>query len=86
MRCEDADLERELIREEANLKLHTSLKLLPREYRQILWLRYFDGLSNKEISEVMKKSLHNVETLVYRAKNALKKQLEKEKFVYEDLR
>ena len=86
LKNEDADLERELLKEEAGRKLHMELKRLPIEYRQVLWLRYFDGLTNKEISEVMKKSIHNVETLIYRAKNALKKQLEKEKFVYEDLR
>jgi len=33
----------------------------------------------------MKKSVHNIETLVYRARKALKAELEKENFKYEDL-
>ena len=33
----------------------------------------------------MKKSVHNVDTLVYRARKSLKTQLETEGFVYEEL-
>ena len=55
------------------------------DYRQVLWLTYFEELSNKETAAVMKKTVHSIETLVYRARNALKKQLEKEGFVYENV-
>ena len=59
-------------------------KLKP-DYQQVLWLTYFEELSNKETADVMKKSVHGIETLVYRARNALKKQLEKEGFTYENI-
>lgn len=59
--------------------------MLKPEYRQILWLIYFEEFSSKEASVVMKKSVHNIETLVYRARKSLKTQLEMEGFVYEEL-
>lgn len=61
------------------------MRSLKPEYQQVLWLVYFEGFSLKEVGVIMKKSTHNTETLVYRARNALKAKLLKEGFVYEDL-
>ena len=78
-------LESEYIREEQKITVHrTMLKLKP-EYRQVLWLIYFEGMKSKDVSIVMKKSVHNIEVLSYRARLALKSELEKEGFVYEEL-
>ena len=82
---EEQDLELSYIREERKITVHRALRKLKSEYRQILWLIYFEGFSNKEAAAVMKKSVHNVETLVYRARRSLKSQLEMEGFVYEEL-
>ena len=65
--------------------MHKLLKKLKPEYRQVLWLVYFENFSNKDVAAVMRKSVHNIETLVYRARKALKSQLEMEGFVYEEL-
>ncbi|MBR5272923.1 MAG: RNA polymerase sigma factor [Clostridia bacterium] len=73
------------IKEERKIILHNAMKKLKSEYRQILWLIYFEGFTNKEAAVVLKKSVHNVETLVYRARKSLKSQLETEGFVYEEL-
>ena len=78
-----ADLERGYLKEEQKLALHSAMKKLKPEYGRVLWLTYFDELSNKEAAAVMGKSTHAIETLVYRARNALKTQLEKEGFIYE---
>ena len=51
---------------------------LKSEYHQVLWLYYFDELPAKEIAVVMKKSVHNVETLLYRARKAARSALEAE--------
>ena len=59
-------------------------KLKP-EYRQVLWLVYFEEMSNKEAAAVMKKSVHNIEVLVSRARKSLRKQLKTEGFDHEDL-
>ena len=82
---EEDDLEEIYIREEQKIVVHRALRKLNPEYRQILWLIYFEGLSNKEAAAVMKKSVHNIETLVYRARKSLKSQLETEDFIYEKL-
>ena len=82
---DEHNIEFSYIKEERKIVVHQALKNLKFEYQQILWLVYFEGLSNKEAAVVMKKSIHNIETLVYRARRALKTQLEKEGFVYEEL-
>lgn len=79
------DLERNYIKEEQKLTLHSALKKLKPEYEKILWLTYFEELSNKEAAAIMGKSTHAIQTLVYRARNALKKQLESEGFIYENI-
>ena len=73
------------IKDEGKMILHNAMKKLKQEYRQVLWLIYFEGFTNKEAAIVMKKSVHNIETLVYRARKSLKLQLESEGFNYEEL-
>ncbi len=79
------NLEENYIKEERKITVHKAMKKLKPEYRQILWLVYFEDFSLKEAAAVIKKSVHNAETLVYRARKALKTQLETEGFVYEGL-
>lgn len=83
--CEEESLEVSYLKEERKITLHRALRQLKPEYRQVLWLIYFENFSNRETAAVMKKSVHNIETLVYRARKALREQLEKEGFVYEEL-
>ena len=78
-------LEKAYIREEQKIIVHRAMLKLKPEYRQVLWLIYFEGMSNKDASIIMKKSVHNIEVLVYRARLALKSELEKEGFTYEEL-
>lgn len=82
---EEASLECAYIREERALHLHRVMCKLNPEYRRVLWLSYFEGFSNREIAKIMKRSTHSVETMVWRAKLALKKLLDKEGFTYENL-
>lgn len=73
------------IREERNQALQSAMSRLNPDYGSVLYLSYFEGFTNKEIETVMNKSGRQVENLLYRAKRALKAQLEKEGFVYEEL-
>ena len=82
---EEADFEQKYLQKERELMLHNALKKLKTEYRQILYLTYFEGFTNSETAVVMKKSKRQIENLMYRAKKSLKAQLEKEGFVYEEL-
>ncbi len=82
---EEENLENSYIKQERKIAVLNALKKLKLEYRQILWLIYFEDFSSKQAATVMKKSVHNIETLVYRARKALKSQLETEGFTYEEL-
>ena len=82
---DEQNLEKAYIKEERKITLHRAHAKLKSEYRQVLWLVYFEDFSIKQVAAVMKKSVHSVETLVYRARKALKSQLELEGFVYEEL-
>lgn len=70
---------------EQNETLRRAVLRLKPEYSQVLWLTYFENLSANAVSEVMKRSVRSVESLLYRAKPALRKELEKEGFEYENL-
>ena len=79
------DLEQNYIRKEEKILLHKSISNLSENYRQVLYLSYFENFSNKETAEIMKKNKRQVENLIYRAKLSLKAELEKEGFTYEGL-
>ena len=80
------DLERLYLAEEQKVVLHQAMGKLHAEYRQVLWLLYFEDLSHAEVAAVMGKTPRQMKNLVFRAKNALRSELEKEGFVYEELR
>lgn len=78
-------LEWQYIQKEQQRVLHNAMKKLKKEYHQVLWLIYFEGFSHKETARIMGKTVHNIETLSYRARQALKIKLLEEGFVYEKL-
>ncbi|MBE5887588.1 MAG: RNA polymerase sigma factor [Lachnospiraceae bacterium] len=82
---EENSLELSYIWEEQKIVLHKAIRKLKAEYQQVLWLSYFEEFSNKEIAAIMKKSVRGVESLLYRARLAVKSELEKEGFEYEEL-
>ena len=82
---DEKNLEYQYMQKEQKMVLHSAMKDLKLEYRQVLWLVYFEGFSHKETARIMGKSVHNVETLVYRARQALKGKLLEEGFNYENL-
>lgn len=83
--ADEEALERSYIRQEDKILLHRAMRKLKREYRQILWLIYFEGFTHKEAARIMRRSTHSAETLSYRARQALKRNLLEEGYVYEDL-
>lgn len=78
-------LEQSYIREERRILVHQSMGRLKPDYRQVLWLVYFEQFSMKEAARVMGKSVHSVETLAWRARQALREILEQEGYSYEEL-
>lgn len=81
----DENPEIEYFKEENKIQLHKSLCKLRSEYRQILWLIYFEGMSIDDASKILGKSKNNISVLLHRAKNSLKSELEKEGFSYENI-
>lgn len=83
--AEEESLERAYLREERKILLHSAIRRLKPEYRQVLWLIYFEEFSYKQTAKIMRKTVHGTETLAYRARLALKKELEQEGITDEDL-
>lgn len=82
---EQACVERLFFKNQQKVALHLALRQLNDTYRQVLWLVYFEELLLKDAAKIMGKTVRAMETLVYRARLALKEILEKEGFVYEGL-
>ena len=83
--AEEMNVEREYLIKEQKITLHRTMRELKAEYFQVLYLVYFEGFTNEEIAKIMKKNKRQIENLIYRAKGALKSELEKEGFEYERL-
>ncbi len=83
--AEETEFEKSFLLEERKIRLHQAMKTLKAEHRQAIWLVYFEGFSVSETAVIMKKSKHQTENILYRARLSLKSKLEKEGFVYEEL-
>lgn len=74
----------ELYRSERSRQLYNALKKLKAEYREALYLVYFEDMSYRNAATVMNKSEAQITKLVYRGKQSLKAILEQEGFTYAD--
>lgn len=63
-------------RAERGARLRAALEKLRRNYREILHLKYEAGLSYDELADTLGTSVANVEKRLYRARQALQKQME----------
>lgn len=82
--ADELTLEERLCRDESHKQLLHALNTLPADYREVLYLLYFEELSLEETALVMKKKKKQIENLSYRGKMALKEKMGKE-FPYENL-
>lgn len=71
------DIEAEYIQDEQKILIHHCIKALNREYADVLFLVYFEGLSNAETAKIIGKSQRQITQLLYRAKKALKDEMER---------
>ena len=81
----DASLEEAVIKGERERALAVALRRISPDYREVLHLVYLEEFSNGEAAKVMKKSKKQIENLLARAKGALRRELQKEGFTYENL-
>ncbi len=82
--ADEWSIEQNYIKTEQNRMVHQAMHRLKSEYRQILYLSYFEGFSNPEAAIIMKKSDNQIKALLYNAKKALRSELERSGFEYED--
>lgn len=78
-------MEKNYLREERRIRVHRVLEGIPPDYGRILYLKYFEELSNEEIARILGKRKRQVENQLYQAKQAARKALEKEGFDDEDI-
>ncbi len=83
--ADEEDLWRAYCKKEEKLAVHHALSKINTDYAQVLYLVYFEELGNREAASVMHKTTRQIENLLYRAKIALRTELEKEGFVYEKI-
>jgi len=69
------DVEGEVLNKEIGQLIRTKLEVLKPKHRMVLVLRYYEGLSYEEISQVLNEPLGTVKTDIYRARNLLKDKL-----------
>lgn len=81
---EEQSLEAAYIKEERKIALHRALATLPADYRAVIWLVYFEELSNRDAAIALNKSDRQIKNLLYRAKLSLRSKLKEEGFIYEE--
>ena len=80
----DVPADSALDRSERSRQLYDALEKLKAEYREALYLVYFEDMSYRNAARIMNKSEGQITKLVYRGKQRLKAILEKEGFIYAD--
>ncbi len=80
-----ADTDGDLVRRERNKALYRCMQSLPEQYREVLYLSYFEDCAVEEICAITGKWKKQVYNLLARAKAALKELLIKEGISSEDV-
>lgn len=67
-----------VVQMDENGRLHDAIRALPADQRQAILLRFFAGMRNKEVGDVMHRSEGAVKLLVFRGVANLRRQMEEE--------
>ena len=62
-----------LLQQEKSEQVHETLQMLPEHYRQVLVLKYAEGLPVADIAEIMQRTFKSTESLLTRARSAFRK-------------
>ena len=82
---DETDLEQSYLITEQKINLRHAMCRLKDDYQQVLYLTYFEDFSNEESAKITGRSKKQIENLLYNARKALKTELEKEGFNYENI-
>lgn len=75
---DEKTLEQIVLQKEDNIHIHTLIEKLKPDYRDVLYLIDFEELSYAQAAKVMNKSESQIKILIFRARKALRKLLERE--------
>ena len=76
----DENLGTSLEKNEKKHELHDAMRKLKKEYHAVLILLYFEDMSYKQAGQIMNKNEKQIKNLAFRAKSALKRELENKNF------
>lgn len=79
------DIENSHIKAEDRKQLLHAMEKLSPDYRQVLYLVYFENFTNTETAKIMGKNERQIRNLLYRSKGTLKDILLREGFEYDGL-
>lgn len=71
-------IEEMILAKERNHKLHFCIGQLNEDYREALYLVYFENMHHSEAATIMGKKEKQIADLIYRGKNSLRKRLRQE--------
>lgn len=78
------DTSNHVIKTEDQNMINHAFSCLPKDYCEVLYLRYFENMSYEDIGKVMKKNVKQIYNLASRAKKQIKEILERDGFIYEE--
>lgn len=81
---EEALAETPLYNRERKRQLYEAMNSIKTEYCEAIYLVYFEEMSYRQAAAVTGKTENQITKLIYRGKQSLKKNLEKQGFTYED--
>ncbi|MBR5271925.1 MAG: RNA polymerase sigma factor [Clostridia bacterium] len=82
---EGRSFEKEYLEQERKIVLYKAMQNIPANDRRVLHLKFFEGFTIAEIALIIGKSVAQVNALMRKAKQALKEELERGGFEYEEL-
>lgn len=81
--ADEVTLEQKVLEKEDKLHLHRLISELKEDYRDALYLIDFEDLSYEDAAHILHRNLPQMKILIYRARKALKKLVERERDNFE---
>ncbi len=75
---DETNIEDKVICDERKRRIVAALNRINPDYKDVLYLIYFEGMSGDEAASILKKNKKQMANLLFRAKEAAKKEFEKE--------
>ena len=84
--ADSANLEEEMLKKMESESVRAALSTISEKYREVLILKFLEDKSYEEISDILKKPVGTVGTLINRAKVKLREELQNNTHLYVDKR